>query len=45
MSHVYLITEKLAFMADNKLINLNSGALWLVAIINWLFSIVASIIW
>lgn len=45
MSHLYYVTEKLAFMADNKMINLNAGVLWFGAILNWLLSIVASIVW
>ncbi|CAF0815916.1 unnamed protein product [Brachionus calyciflorus] len=43
-SHVYYIFEHLAWLADNKILNMKSEISWLVSTVAWLISLIASII-
>lgn len=44
-SHLYYICEHIAWLADNNILNVNSGIYWLISNISWLISLMASIIW
>ena len=43
-SHIYYICEHIAWLADNKIINLDSGLYWLISVLCWLVSLFASLV-
>ena len=44
-SHFYYVCEHVAWLADAKMVKVNSGAFWLASLLAWLISLLSSLVW